>query len=657
MADQVNSAVPPLPPKGEILSATSLYMQQISLYRNSLAFGGTRNPTSIWAAMTYNQPETMAYYRELEDKDEDVSSCLDELKSTVLERDRSVLPAPRDESALALKVKEFVEGELGKLDFHSVLDCVLDAPGYGFSVQEMIFDTSMGQASLVDISDCPQEMFLFGNRFYPQIGQLQLLDNPWASEGAPAPEQKFLIYTYRKRGRNRMGRPLLKGVFWPSWFKRNAQRLWLQFAEKGPGTAVVHYNDADDTSERQQAVDIAQAIVENTAIAVPKGFEYDLELLKSARSQDPRVYERLFTKMQLSIARKIKGETLTSFSGEDGIGSKGQGETHADTLDLRSVEICRSLQMVINNQLIKPLVLWNFGPNAPIPVWQFDLEEAEDLELALTVDSGLMRMGKKFTVGYVSDRYDRPLTPGEKEDDELVPNAAAPQVALTSRATTNFAERTAEAENLAQMAQYDKLFAQLQGEAKGIFARRVREIADTVVPPSPNKEYTEIGHWVTIDGNHVFMGGADVIDSRSTEWKTSDGQHTMKVTATIEKTIEHDNFLGQLGPERLETNLIASVDGKKVLGAAYGVKALQHPRGDIVGKIGWEGDGIHSALYPIGVTAEKKAEIESMQKEVAKNPEYQAYQKRKEEATVRREKTEAEQERFERLRTYGGTTW
>ena len=482
MADTRISTEPPMPPKGELISATSLYMQQISLYRNTLAFGGTRNPTEIWASMTYNMPQTMAYFRELEDKDEDVANCLDTLKLSVLSRDRSVLPAPRDESARAQEAKEFIEAQLGKIDFHAVLDCVLDAPGYGFSVQEMIFDTSMGQASLLDINDCPQELFLFGNRFYPQTGKLQLLDNPWAAEGMQVPEEKFLIYSYRKRSRNRMGRPLLKAVFWPSWFKRNVQRLWMQFAEKGPGTAVVHYNDADNASERQQAVNIAQALVENTAVAVPKGFEFETELLKIARAQDPKVYENFFQAMQYSIARRTLGETLTSFGNEGGGGSKAQGDTHADTLDKRSVELCRSLQSVINDQLIKPLVLWNFGPDAPMPVWQFDLEEAEDLSLAITVDSALQRMGKKFTLGYLSDRYDRPLTPGETADGEAVPNVTAPQVSLTDRSTATFTEKQAQADALREMAQYDKLFDQLQGEAKGIFAKRVRQIAATAVP-------------------------------------------------------------------------------------------------------------------------------------------------------------------------------
>lgn len=480
MADEKIPAVPPLPPKGELLSASSLYMQQMSLYRNTLAFGGSRNPSDIYAAMTFNLAQSMSYYRELEDKDEDVGNALDGLKLSVMERSLSVLPA-NDKDSLAVDVKEFIEQQLARVNFDEVLDCILDAPGYGFSVQEMIFDTSEGQAELMDMSDCPQELFLFGERSHPQVGPLQLLDNPWMSQGTEVPEQKFIVFSYRKRNRNRMGRPLLKDVFWPSWFKRNIQRLWMQFAEKGPGTAVVHYNDADSKSERKQAVDIAQALIDSVAVAVPKGFEFEPEMLKIARAQDPKVYQEFFKTMQLSIVRRIQGETLTSFGSEDGKGSQAQGRTHADTFETRSVSLAKSVMAVLNDQFVRPLVLWNYGPAAPMPKLSIEIKENEDLTQRLTVDSGLQRMGKQFTPKYVSERYNVPLVEGEDPEAALVPNPNAPQIADRSSAT--FSERANEAETLRQMAQYDELFAQLQGEAKGIFAQRVKKIAATAVPP------------------------------------------------------------------------------------------------------------------------------------------------------------------------------
>ena len=479
---ETQSQVPiPLPPKGAIVSEQALYLSQISLYRNTLAFGGTRNPTAIWAAMTFNEPWTMAYFRELEDKDEDVANCLDSLKLSVLERARSVQPA-NDNDSRAVDTKEFIEAQLAPLDFHAVLDCVLDAPGYGFSVQEMIFDVSEGQASLTGIDDCPQELFLFGNRFRPQSGNLQYLEQPWASEGAEVPEAKFLITTYRRRSRNRMGRPLLKSVFWPSWFKRNMQRLWVQYAEKGPGTAVVHYNDPDSESEKKKAAEIAQAIIDNVAIAVPKTFEVEIELLKVARAQNPAVYERFFQAMQYSIARRILGETLTSFGNEGGTGAKAQGKVHADTLDQRSIELCRAVETVINRQLVRPLILWNFGPDAPIPTWSFDTEQEEDLLQRLTIDAGLQRMGKKFTVGYIVDRYDVPLSAGENPEqptDVLVPNTSAPNVNITDQARATFAEN-AQVER--EMGEFDKLFNGMRKTAEDLLKERTAEIAREITP-------------------------------------------------------------------------------------------------------------------------------------------------------------------------------
>jgi phage gp29-like protein len=455
MADAQPQAVPPLPPRGEIVSQQALYEAQISLYRNSLAFGGQRDPSTIWATMVYNHPQAIMLYRELEDKDEDVANALDTLRLSVLERDRSVTPG--DDSQQALDVAKFIEGQLEKLpDFHSVLDCILDAPGYGFSVQEMVFDTSMGQASLVEINDCPQELFLFGQRYQPQVGPLQFLTQPWASTGEPVPEEKFIVFTYRKRARNRMGRPLLKSVFWPSWFKRNIQRLWVQFAEKGPGTAVVRYNDPDNVAERQQAASIAQAIIDNVAIAVPQNFNYDADLLKIARTQDPAVYEHFFQAMQYSIARKILGETL----------------------EKRTVELCRAVASVINRQLVRPLVLWNFGPHAPMPAWSFDLEQEEDLAKRLAIDSGLQRMGKQFTVGYVADRYDVPMAVGEDPEQVLTPNTTAPQVNLSDKAF---------AENEHELREFDKLFAQLREGAEPLLAERTRDIAAAAIPVQTTK--------------------------------------------------------------------------------------------------------------------------------------------------------------------------
>jgi phage gp29-like protein len=488
MADDVSMQTkvdaPALPPTGEVVDEGRLYLTQIALYSNSLAFGGAVSPSVIWNSMVRNESRAIMYYRELEEKDEDVGNCLDSLKLAVLQRGRLVTPGGKTtkekESSLAIEIAQFVQQQFDELpNFHAVLDCLLDAPGYGFSIGEMIFDVSEGQVSLVNVKDCPQELFLFGNRFRPQVGQLQLLDSPWAMQGQLQPENKFLIFTYRGRAQNRMGQPLLRRVFWPSWFKRNVLRLWLQYCEKGPGTVVTRYNDSDSEASKQRAAEIAKAIAERNAIAVPQNFQYDSELLKVARALNPDVYMKLQQAMQYNIARRILGETLTSFGNEGGTGAKAQGEVHADTLEQRIIELARAVESVVNRQLVRPLVLWNYGPDAPMPTWGFDLEEEEDLSMRIVIDSALQRMGKQIPTQYVVDRYDIPAIDGEAAT--MVPNVNAPQVALQARDVSTFAEALSMLPEMAHdHSEFDTLYEQLKKEAMGPLAVRSREVADTL---------------------------------------------------------------------------------------------------------------------------------------------------------------------------------
>jgi phage gp29-like protein len=140
---------------------------------------------------------------------------------------------------------------------------------------------------------------------------------------------------------------------------------------------------------------------------------------------------------------------------------------------------------VVNDQLVRPLVVWNFGPDAPVPHWDIEVKVGEDLQAALTIVSGAQRLGKKITAGYVSERFEIPLAKGEdgeNPDDILAPNISAPSVALRDTTSTSFSERGQELLR-AEMEQYDKMFAQMQAEGEQIFKRRIKQIVATAVPP------------------------------------------------------------------------------------------------------------------------------------------------------------------------------
>ena len=469
--------IAPLPPPGEVVTKERLQQAQWANYRNTLAFGGTLDPTANWSSMVRMDSRAMLLYRELEEKDDDVGAALDELKLSVNERDWNITPGADDQASL--DASDFMWSQLRGVDFDGILDNSLDALPYGFSVGELMLDTSAGQASLLSVSDCPQEMFLFGQRFTPQIGAMQLLSSPYDMAGTPVPEEKFIIFTHRGRARNRMGRALLQKCFWPSWFKRQALGLWLKSAEKNRGTAIARYADGSDPAEQQLAVSIADALIEANAIAVPESFLYDMDMLKSGSAEKPDVYSALFEKMQYSIARAIKGETLTSFGNEGGTGSHAQGETHADTFEKRSISLAKQFSSVFNQQVVRRLHLWNFGPDVPPPVFSFDIELEKDLTGKVAIFTSLQRMGVPLPQQFVMTEFGIPAV-GDG-DAALVPNVNAATMRVPGAAFSETEEQRS-ARSLADenYSALDALTAQLRDDAIGLYAVRQREVTDAL---------------------------------------------------------------------------------------------------------------------------------------------------------------------------------
>lgn len=419
MSETTDVRVEPKPPKEEIVTQEVLATGRVNAWTLASGFAGISNPTTIWQQMASDSPRAYQFYRELEEKDEDVGGLLEMLKLLVLSLPHQVQPA--DDSAEAARAADFVREQLDAIDMHTVCDALLDAPGYGLSISEVVYDISAGQIAVKEINDCPQDLFSFGALGDPQVGPLRFMGNYYSSTsdgGLLVPEEKFLIWSYRPRCRNRRGRPLIRQVFWPSWFKRQALRMWLRFGEKGPGTAAVKYPKGATEDEQRKALAAAESIVEKIAVAVPENFALVEELLTAARSQNPAVYEKLVDRMEMSITRRILGQTLTSHGSDGGTGSFALGGVHEDILFLKVKELAGALQSVINEQLVRRLVLWNFGPKTPMPKWTISSEQPDDLsQLSIMLDR-LQLMGTPIPKSYMLKKF--AITESKDETDTLV---------------------------------------------------------------------------------------------------------------------------------------------------------------------------------------------------------------------------------------------
>ena len=472
-----NTPDTPPPGDGTLVTPEILYLNQGGAFRMAEAFAGTGNPSDIWRRLVLESPDAILYMRELEMKDEDVGDAVAEVKLSVSKRTMQVLPAD-EHNSLAIDIALFVEAQLkGLANWRNNLDSILDAPFYGYSVMEQIFDQSSGQVALTGLNDCPQELFDFAPIGWPQTGQLRL-KQLIGGEGTPVPEQKFVVWSSRPRAGNRKGRALLREVFWPSWFKRNTQRFWMKKAEKGAGIAITKYPQGAERSEQMQALAAAEAISDQTAMAVPENFAVMEELLKQSPGGDPAVYEKLYAALESKIYRRIVGSTLTSHGSDGGKGTQALGDVHEATKEERSVEHTLNLESVINRQIVRQLVWWNFGPDAPMPYVSLDKSNEEDLGKLVTVIDTLQGMGLDIPTGYARTTFGIPA-PADGEEVLARPPAPPPPIATPAGAPDKpqFAA-AAQAQVDKDLEAFDTLFTQMSAEGREAYEARVSSIAD-----------------------------------------------------------------------------------------------------------------------------------------------------------------------------------
>jgi len=250
----------------------------------------TNNLSAVWNRLRWDPWYSIPVYRDIEEKDDAVSSALETRKDGVLAKKRRCLPAsdkPRDKKVAAF-IEETLEAYFDPLQstmgirfgLDSTLYEMLDAVGKGVSVGEIIWGNSPDRVCIQAVKFKPQHLFAFGegniggawtaSYLLPQDGPLRVRPGlllPNIPPDGLLPERKFVVHTYRPQYSNRWGTPLDRRCFWLSSFKRGAVKAWLRFLEKGSGSVVAKWRDGATDEEKQAALDAALKINEEAAAA------------------------------------------------------------------------------------------------------------------------------------------------------------------------------------------------------------------------------------------------------------------------------------------------------------------------------------------------------------------------------------------------------
>ena len=346
-------------------------------------------------------------FEEMEEKDPHLFSQLQTRKNAVTGLDYEVIPFdsddPRDK-----EIAEFVEAQLGGIEgFEDIMLDLLDAIGKGFAVSEIMWSYDEGHVVVDDIRSRHQQRF-----FWDSVDDSFKVRTQEAPEGIELPKNKFIVHKYKARSGHPSRAGVLRVVAWMYLFKNYTLKDWVAFCEVfGMPLRLGKYQPGASEDDKRALMQALVAIGADAAGIFPDGTA--IEFVNTEKTSSTDLYERLARYCDEQVSKAILGQTLTSDSGG---GSYAQSKTHNDVRHDLTVADCKAIAATLRRDLIRPLVLYNFGEDKRIPYLRFDAEESEDLTQTATVIGTLIReAGLKVPTSYIYKKFSIPKPEGDEE--------------------------------------------------------------------------------------------------------------------------------------------------------------------------------------------------------------------------------------------------
>lgn len=284
--------------------------------------------------------------------DSQVRSNLQTRRLAVVGKEWEVVPASEDDGDI--EIAEYVEDVLKGFNFDAARVSLLSAIVLGFKVGEIMWEYSEGDVWVKEIIGRASRRFVFDIE-----NNLRLVTFNNIVHGEPLPDKKFIVFRNISNNGSPYGAGLGSSLYWPVWFKKNAIKFWMIFADKfGSPTAIGKYPQGTTKEQQEALLSAIEAIQQESAIKIPDNML--IELLEASRSGTVNTYETLCNFMNAEISKIILGQTLTTEIGQTG-GAYSASQTHEEIRQDYIKADADSLCECLNNSLIRWIVDYNFG--------------------------------------------------------------------------------------------------------------------------------------------------------------------------------------------------------------------------------------------------------------------------------------------------------
>ena len=318
-------------------------------------------------------------------RDTQVSTGFEILKY-LLSSKQWILTNTNDEDT---SVYDFIYEMLTSMDteLNTIVKQMTSAMMWGFNVHEIIYDVEDGKLICKDLVPVHIKTLQDYPFVYDDDGELIAIHQQYQGGDVEIPINKVLLYSYNSPYDEHEGQGLLYDFLPIVEDKENLMDWLMTFAEKNGSPTL--YGKTSNPVSRDQLLGAFEDISEGTTGLVI-GAEDDVGVLESNHKgetffstlqyKDNQIFRRLF------IGNLLLGDNSQT-------GTYAQSQTQLDFTTKVYDGILEEIANTLQEQLINPIVAFNYGPQVKAPIISFDKFSSGDMQKLFNILTPLMQNG------------------------------------------------------------------------------------------------------------------------------------------------------------------------------------------------------------------------------------------------------------------------
>lgn len=372
--------------------------------------GGVRSPMTGYPADGMNPSRLANILREADGGD---AIRYLELAETIEERDahylgvlgtrrRAVSQMPftveaGDDTPEAETHAEMVRNWLKRDELTDEVFDILDCIGKGYSLTEILWDTSEGQWMPTRLEYRDPRWFRFDRI---DLKTPLMLDENGVEQ--PLPAFKFIFAQIKAKSGITLRSGLARVATWGWMFKAYTQRDWAIFTQTyGQPLRLGKFGPEASEKDKDTLFTAVSNIAGDCAAIIPESMTIEFIENKTVGASSD-LYLRRVDHLDQQISKAVLGQTATTDAVTGGLGS---GKEHREVQKSIQTADARALAAIINRDLIRPWMQLNFGPLKVYPRLKIEEPEKEDLVALSTAIGGLVDRGLEVDQGEMRDKF------------------------------------------------------------------------------------------------------------------------------------------------------------------------------------------------------------------------------------------------------------